>query len=131
MQPCDELKNLIVQLYKSEALGGLVDFARQLYSHQVGVMVIGSDLKDGYKDYEAIIRFYEAASAAVLDINVVELNAYRESTVGWVVDRVMARLPHGIEITVRHTYIFHQENEAWKIIHAHISIGVPDEVIAK
>ena len=120
MQPCDDLKNLVVQLYKSEALGGLVDFARQLYSHQVGVMVIGSDPKDGYKDYEAIIRFYEAASAAVLDINLVELNAYRESTVGWVVDRVMARLPHCIEIPIRHTYIFHQENEAWKIVHAHI-----------
>ena len=94
-------------------------------------MVIGSDPKDGYKDYEAIIRFYEAASAAVLDINLVELNAYRESTVGWVVDRVKVRLPNCIEIRVRHAYIFHQENHAWKIIHAYISIGVLDEDIAK
>ena len=131
MQPCDEIKNLIMQLYASETSGGLVNLARQLYSSQEGVILIGSDPQDRYEDYQSIIHFYAVASAAVLDIKLAEINAYCENAVGWVVDRVIAKLPNGIEVPVRHTYIFHQENDAWKIVHAHISVGIADNEIGK
>jgi len=94
------------------------------------VLVIGSEPNDRYEDYESIIRFYDAAGAVGLEINVEDLKAYRENTFGWVIDRVLARLPNGVEIPVRHTYIFHQENDEWKIIHTHISVGIPDEQLS-
>jgi len=129
MQPSAELENLIRQLYDKEASGGLFDFAKRLYSRQDGVSVIGSEPDDQYEDYESIIRFYETEGAAGLEIDVDELKAYCEGTFGWAVDRVTAKLPNGVEIPVRHTYIFHKENEMWKIVHAHISVGVLDESV--
>jgi hypothetical protein len=95
------------------------------------VSVIGSEPNDRYEDYEAIIRFYEAAGASGVEIKVDKLKAYCEGTFGWVTDQVTAKLPNGIEIPVRHTYIFNNENDAWKIVHAHISIGIPDEKIGE
>ena len=127
MQSSDELRNLILQLYKKEASGGLFDFAAQLYSRQEGVLVIGSDPGDRYEDYESVIGFYQAAGVAGLEIKVDDLKAYSEGPFGWVVDRVIATLLNGIEVPVRHTYVFHKENGIWKIVHAHISVGVPDE----
>jgi ketosteroid isomerase-like protein len=131
MKSSAELKSLVLQLYEKEASGGLFDFAMRLYSRQDGVLVIGSEPGDRYEGYESIIRFYEAAGAAGLEIKVDDLKAYCEDSFGWVVDSVTARLPIGIEVTVRHTYVFHKENNAWKIVHAHISVGVPDENLGK
>lgn len=130
MQPSDELKNLVLQIYNKEASGGLFDFARRVYSQHDDVLLIGSEPDDRYEGYDAIIRFYEAAGAAGLDIRVDDLIAVAEGAFGWVVDRVIARLPNGTEIPVRHTYIFHREDSGWKIMHAHISVGIPDETLS-
>jgi ketosteroid isomerase-like protein len=127
MHQCVEIKNLVLQLYEKEASGGLFDYAKLLYSHQDGVLLIGSQPGDRYEGYEAIMHFYEAADVLGLEIRVDGLNAYEEGAFGWVADQVTARLPNGIEIPVRHTYIFHKENDVWKIVHAHISVGVSDE----
>jgi hypothetical protein len=127
MNPSIELQNLVLQLYGREASGGLFDFAKRLYSRQDGVSLIGSEPNDWYEDYESIIRFYEAASASGVEIKVDDLKAYEEGIFGWAVDRVTAKLPKGVEVPVRHTYIFHREDDAWKIVHAHISVGIPDE----
>ncbi len=127
MQSSDELKSIVLQLYENEKSGGLFDFARRLYSHQDGVLVIGSEPDDRYEGHEAITHFYKRAGDAVLEIKVDDLKAYCEGTFGWAVDRVTAKLPNGLEVPVRHTYVFHIENGAWKIVHSHISVGVPDE----
>ena len=127
MQSSAELENLIRQLYDKEASGGLFDFAKRLYSRQEVVSVISSEPNDRYEGYEAIIRFYETAGASGVEIKVDELKAYCEGAFGWVIDQVTAKLLNGTEIPVRHTYIFHKENDAWKIVHAHISVGISDE----
>jgi adenylate cyclase len=131
MQPSTELENLILQLYKKEASGGLCKFARHLYSRQKDMLFIGSDPNEWLEDFDSVIHFYEEASAAVLGIQVDNLKAYSEGTVGWVADRVTAKLPDGVEVPVRHTYIFHKENGAWKMVHLHASIGVPNEKIGE
>lgn len=127
MQSSDELKKLIIQLYKNEASGRIFDFARHLYSRQEGTLLIGSEPGDRYEGYDAIIHFYKEAGTVALEIIVDEIDAYTEGAFGWAVDHVTARLPNGTEIPVRHTYIFNLEEGGWRIIHAHISVGVLDE----
>jgi SnoaL-like domain len=127
MQTSAELEGITRQLYDNETSSGLFDFTRRLYSRQKGVSLIGSEPNDKYDDYEAIVHFYEAAGASGVEIRVDDLKAYSEGTFGWVTDRVTAKLPNGIEIPVRHSYIFHREGNEWKIVHAHISVGVSDE----
>lgn len=127
MQSSDELKAIVLQIYEQLRSGGILDFVRRLYSRQDGVLVIGSEPNDCYEDYDSIVHFYETAGAANLEIKVDELHAFCEGEFGWAVDRVIAKLPNGIEIPVRHTYIFHKDSDQWKIVHAHISVGIPDE----
>ncbi len=131
MQPCDELKTLVLQLSEKETFGGLLVGARRLYSQQAGVMLIGSDPHEWFEDIDSIIHFYAENDASGLEITVDRLRAYQEDAVGWVIDRVIAKLPNGHAIPVRHTYLFHQENEDWKIVHAHISVEVPTESIGE
>ncbi len=127
MHPSAELKSIILQLYGKEASGELFGYAKQLYSQQDGVLIIGSDPNEFFEDYNSITRFYEAEGVAGFEIKVDDIKAYCEDTVGWVIDRLTVKLPNGIEVPVRHTYIFHGENDTWKIAHAHISVGVPNE----
>jgi hypothetical protein len=130
MEPSAELENLIRHLYEKEAPGGQLGFAKRFYSRQEDVLFIGTDPDECFGDYESIIRFYEA-NAAGLEIEIDDLKAFCEETVGWAVDRVTVILPNGVEIPIRHTYIFHKENNEWKIIHTHISIPVPNESIGE
>lgn len=127
MQPCDDLRNIILQLYEKEGSGRLFVYAKDLYSRKEGVLVIGSDPKDRYQGYEQIIRFYQEADKVGPEIKVDDLKAYSDGPFGWVVDLVTARLPNGAVVPVRHTYVFHKENHEWKVVHAHISVCVPDE----
>jgi ketosteroid isomerase-like protein len=129
MHPSPELENIVRQLYEKEASGGMLEFARRFYSRREGVLLVGTDPAERFGDYKTILRFYKANAAAGLDININDLEAHCEGSVGWVVDLVTASLPNGNKIPVRHTYVFHKENNEWKIIHTHISIPVPNESI--
>jgi ketosteroid isomerase-like protein len=127
MQSSDELRSLILKLYEKEESGELFNFARQVYSHREGVLLLGSEPNDRYEGYEAIIGFYKTEGASGLEIRIDDLKAFSEGAFGWVVDRVNARLPDGCDIPVRHTYVLNREADEWKIVHAHISVGIPDD----
>lgn len=109
MQPSAEFESLVRQPYEKEASGELLEFINRFFSHQNGGFVIGADPNEWFEDYESSIQFYEAASAAGWEITTSVLKAYCEGTVGWAMDHVTVKLPTGIEVPVRHTYIFQRE----------------------
>jgi hypothetical protein len=93
------------------------------------VTVIGNDPNEWFDDRDSIEAFIKAGGSSQLDIEVQNLVAYYEGSVGWTMDRVTVRLPNGVGILVRHTRVFHQEEVAWKMVHLHVSIAVPNESI--
>ena len=127
MQPCEELRNLVLKNYENEALGRVHEVVTDSYSHQEGTTVIGSDPANWFEGYEAIFKFYEPAATSRLEVTVEVLHAFREGNIGWTMDRVRLKLPDGGELPIRHTRIFEREAEGWKIVHNHTSIPVPDE----
>ncbi len=131
METCPELQNLIAQMYAAETSGNLPETAMHHYTHLAGLLVIGSEPKAWHEDYSAIKSLYDATSGNIRNIKLVNIKSYYEGSVGWVIDQVIATLSNGSEIPVRHTYIFHQENSDWKIVHAHISVGISDEKLTK
>ena len=126
MQPCDELKNLVLQHYGKFTASGLTEPIRETYSLQKGVTIIAADSKEWFDNRNAILRFIEEGSASKLEIGVENLAAYCEGSVGWTADQVKVQLPDGAALTVRHTRIFHQEDGVWKLVHLHVSIPVTD-----
>ncbi len=51
---------------------------------------------------------------------------FEEGTLGWFVDEPMFFLPDGSAMQTRLTSVFHQVDGRWKLIHMHVSVGVPD-----
>lgn len=131
MQPCDELKNLVLQHYGKFSSGGQHESVQSIYSQQEGVTIIGNDPDEWFADRGSVDAFIQAGGSSRLDIEVKNLAAYCEGSVGWTADRVTVRLPNGVELPIRHTRIFHQEDGAWKMVHLHVSIAVPNESIGQ
>jgi len=129
MQPCDELKNIALQHYGKFISNDHADSVKDLYSLQEGVTIIGNDPDEWFEDRATIEAFIQAGGSSKLEIEVKNLVAYCEGSVGWTADRVTVKLPNGHELPVRHTRIFHRENDAWKLVHLHVSIAVPNESI--
>jgi ketosteroid isomerase-like protein len=128
MIPSTELHDLILQWYKSISSGDTLGSAERLFSHQDGLLTIGSDPTEWWEGFEAIIGAYQAtASKGDLAIEVDDLQAYSEGTVGWAADRVVLKMPNGVQVHLRHTFVLHQESGEWKIVRAHYSIGVTNE----
>ena len=129
MEPCEELKHLVLGHYGKFHSGEQAQSIENTYSHQEGVVIIGNDPKEWFDDRSSIDAFIQAGGSSKLDITVQNIAAYCEGSVGWTADRVTVRLPNGTEIPVRHTRVFHIEDGAWKLVHLHVSVAVPDESI--
>lgn len=128
MQPSDELKNIVLQNYRDHALpGGSLEVVRRCYSHQEGTLFIGTDPKEWLKGYEAIYHYIEMFSGGGIQIQVNYIEAWCEGSVGWSVDVVTLKLKDSTNIPLRHTHVFQKENEAWKIVHTHVSVAIPDK----
>jgi hypothetical protein len=54
---------------------------------------------------------------------------YEEGSLGWVVDEPTFGFPDGTSFDCRVTAIARKEGELWKLVHAHFSVGVPDEEV--
>ena len=127
MQPCDELKNIVLHHYGKFHSGEQAHSIEDTYSRQEGVVIIGNDPKEWFDDRESILAFMRTGSSSKMEITVQNIEAYSEGTVGWTMDRVRVRMPNGVEIPIRHTRIFHKEDGVWKMVHLHVSVAVPDE----
>jgi hypothetical protein len=54
---------------------------------------------------------------------------YREGSMGWFVDEPYYRFPGGGGMRTRLTAVVREEAGHWKIVHLHVSVGVPDEEV--
>jgi len=131
MQPCDALKRIVLQHYGKFDAGEQGDSIKDIYSLEEGVIIIGNDPEEWFEDHDSILAFIKAGGSSKLDIQVHNIKAICEGSVGWTMDRVTVILPNGKKIPVRHTRIFHKENGSWKLVHLHVSIAVPNDRIGK
>jgi hypothetical protein len=129
MQPCEELKNIVLQHYGKFHAREQAQSLEETYSRQEGVVSISNDLNEWLDHHDSIEAFIKACGTSQQDIEVQNLVAYCEGSVGWTADWVTVMLPNGIQIPVRLTRIFHQEEGALKMVHMHVSVAIPDEKI--
>lgn len=54
---------------------------------------------------------------------------YEEGSLGWVVDEQRFGFPDGSAFDCRVTAVVRKEDDVWRSIHAHFSVGVPDEEV--
>lgn len=128
MNPSVELKNVMLRLYESMSSGD-VSAIERLISRQSGVLVIGTDPDEWWAGYDTIVGAFKAQMQGMsgIRVEVGELSAFVEGTVGWGAGCPTFRLPNGQAITVRETTTFHLEDGEWKIVQLHHSLGVSNE----
>lgn len=130
MQPSPEIRDLVMRSLQWRAeqnVAAIMDVC----SREPGFLCVGtqpSEWMTSLADTEAMVRAaVEGGSGRVPDDLVME--AYQEGTVGWAGYRWTLRLPNGASVILRETDVFHQEGDAWKLVHAHLSVGIPDEQV--
>jgi ketosteroid isomerase-like protein len=128
MNPSVELKNAMLRFIESFSSGD-VSTIEHLFSHQDGVLALGTDPSEWWAGYDTITRVFKAQLQEMggnVKLKVGELDAFVEGTVGWAASSARWQLPKGQEIPIRLTAVFHQEDKEWKIVQNHASIGVPN-----
>jgi len=68
MQPCDELKNIVLQRYGKFHSNEQADSIKDTYSLQDGVVIIGNDPNEWFDDHESILAFMKAGGSNKLDL---------------------------------------------------------------
>jgi ketosteroid isomerase-like protein len=131
MEHSDELRDLMLRFYEASTTGDL-SFIERHVSRREGTVFIGTDPNEWWEGFEAFAEAMRAQSEAMggegLQIVPGQLQAYREDSVGWAIDRdALFRLPDGTGIPFRNSCVFLQEDGEWKLIHGHSSIGVRNE----
>ncbi len=130
MEQSGELRDLAVRFYEAVNAGDFSLVERHV-SRQEGAVFVGTDPNEWWEGYEALVEAMRAQEEAIggdgPQIVPEQIQAYREGSVGWVVDRDTFRLPNGKEVPFRTTFLFLQEDGEWKLVHAHASVGVKNE----
>jgi adenylate cyclase len=98
----------------------------QLVSRDPATLVIGTAPGEWVTD-RARLRFGFEAEGVGIDAD--DPVGYAEGSLGWVVDQPTFRFPDGSAMRTRLTAVLHLEDGAWRLVHMHVSVGVPDEEV--
>ena len=127
MNRSTEVRNAVLRLYESMGTGD-VSAIERLFSCQSGVLAIGTDPNEWWAGHDTIVEAFKAQlqGSGTRKVEPGDLNAFAEGSVGWAADRRTMRLANGKELTIRETFLFHQEDGDWKLVQFHASAAVPN-----
>jgi ketosteroid isomerase-like protein len=134
MRRSAEVRDALLRFYEVFPAGDLEDFAQIIVRENEGVVVIGTDPAQWTEGRE---QWIAAREAVVHEMEGLRLEAgeephcYEEGSMGWVADRPRVVLPDGNAISTRLTGVVRREEGEWRLVHIHISVGVPDEEVAE
>lgn len=130
MEPSAELEALYRQCCDAMSNGDGA-FFEHTFSQEEGVVAIGTDPEEWWRGYATISRVFRSQLQQMEGIRIVADTplAYSDGPVGWVAGRPLLKLPDGTETQVRLTAIFQKEQDGWRIVQWHFSMGVPNEEV--
>ena len=128
MERSPEIEEFAERYYQA-ARDGYGPAADAFISQRAEVVVIGSDPDEWWDGpgYNAAMRAQAEAMGGSIPIHTGDLRAYREGSVGWIIDRPTFHFGDGNDAHARVTAILHEEGGAWRIVHLHLSVGVANE----
>ncbi len=137
MRRSAEVRDTLLRFYEVFSAEDLEGFARILAQEEEddeGVLVIGTEPGQWVEGREQWIAAREAQMRAMVGLRLEageEPYCYEEGSMGWVADWPRAVLPDGNAISTRLTGVVRQEAGEWRLVHIHISVGVPDEEVVE
>ena len=123
MAPSSEIRDTMLEFYR-RMLDGESDGANDLISTDPATLFIGS--AGEWVDDQAVLRGagQVATEGLVAGDNPV---AYASGDVGWFADQPSWLFADGSRAQMRMSAVLQRERGSWRIVHSHLSIGVPDD----
>ena len=122
MAPSTEIRDTMLEFYR-RMLDGESDAANDLISTDPALIFIGS--AGEWVDDQAALRSgkQEPGEGVVAGPNPV---GYANGDVGWFADQPTWHFADGPQAEMRMSAVLQREAPGWRIVHAHLSIAVPD-----
>jgi ketosteroid isomerase-like protein len=127
MQRSQELIDWLTEFYRA-GNGSELDTINRMLSTSDGMLVLGTDPREWWEGSDKIrsmfaIQMQEMGSLPLTAGNPV---AYVEGSMGWIADQPTLTFPDA-SMQVRLSVVVHREDGEWKLVHAHLSLGVANE----
>lgn len=123
MEPSDQVRDAYVRFAERLSAGDVAAFD-DLVSTNPATSIQGTAPGEFVTSREQLRFGFETEGLRLVPK---DPRAWVEGTVGWCFDQPDFVLPDGTAWLIRLTSIFHEQDGAWKLVHGHFSIGVPDE----
>jgi hypothetical protein len=122
MTPSPEILATMLDLYR-HMLAGESDAANALISTDPATLLIGS--AGEWVDDQAVLRgTYQVDTEGLIAGD--QPVAYANGDVGWFADQPTWRFADGSEAQMRMSAVLQREADGWRMVHSHLSVGVPD-----
>lgn len=128
MEPSHEVRDVIAGWFQAVVKGDVTWRDRHV-SSLPDIRIVGTD-PDEWLRGEAAFAFLRDEAASVggkVKIIIREVEGFREGSVGWGVAIPEITLQDGRKVTPRWSAVFHLENDTWKLVQLHASIGISNE----
>lgn len=128
MEQSTELQELYLRICDALSRGDYSFFER-CFSKKDGVLAIGTDPTEWWTGYATITRVFKTQLKETGGFQILAdtPQAYRVGSIGWVAGQPTLKLPDDTEMPVRLTAVLQKEQNDWKIVQWHFSIGISNE----
>jgi ketosteroid isomerase-like protein len=132
MRRSAEVRDTLLRFYEVFSAADLEGLAQIIAHEDEGILVIGTagEWVEGREQWiaarEALMHEMEGLRLEAGE----EPHCYEEGSMGWVADRPRVVLPDDT-ISTRLTGVVRQEEGEWRLVHIHLSVGVPDEEVVE
>jgi hypothetical protein len=125
MQQSAEVREAMLRFCDRLSAGDVASFD-ELVSQEPAALIIGTAPGEWVTERDRMRFGFEAEGVRLEAKDPV---GYEEGSLGWVVDQPAFVFPDGSTMQTRLTAVMHQEDGRWKLLHMHVSVGVPDEQV--
>jgi hypothetical protein len=127
MRHSGEVRDAMLRFCDRLSAGDVASFD-ELVSQESATLIIGTAPGEWVTERDRMRFGFEAEG---LRLEAKDPVGYEEGSLGWVVDQPAFVFPDGSVMQTRLTAVMHQEEGRWKLVHMHVSVGVPDEQVVE
>ena len=122
MRRSEEVRDAMVHFCERLSEGDVASFD-ELVSQEPATLIIGSAPGEWLTDRDRLRFPFEVEG---MRLETKDPVGYEEGSLGWVVDQTSFVFPDGSVMQTRLTALMRREDDRWKVVHLHHSVGVPE-----
>ncbi len=128
MQQSTEVREAMLRFYDRLSASDVGSFD-ELVSQEPATLIIGTAPGEWVTERERMRFGFETEGFRIEAGE--DPAGYEEGSLRWFVDEPTFFFPDGSSMDTRLTAVMHQEDGRWKLVHMHVSVGVPDEEVVE